>query len=244
MGEGSNNYRYFGSAVIESTISKISLSRCSFTAIQQHSVVVFLRCVFASDFKYVFIILPIIDANGLQDYISIGQQVPLSSIVIRSQAELNRIPSDAEDLWIANFVIGKQKSLILNQQQSMKNLTIGINALNGLSVLELSGLGTLERVVIMRGGLYGGSGRMLVTNCSKLRSIDIGEYAFMKYKYLEWMALPLLQTIKLDNSAFQKVYSIMMESKYRTGVMNKICMHLILFNWAITHFREREEKDG
>ena len=69
--------------------------------------------------------------------------------MIRNQIELNRIPSDMEDLWIANFLVAKQKNLIMNQQQSMKNLTIGINALNGISVMELNGLEALERVVIL-----------------------------------------------------------------------------------------------
>ena len=78
--------------------------------------------------------------------------------MIRNQTELNRIPSDVEDMWIANFEIAKQKNLILKQQQSMKNLTIGINALNGISVLELNGLTALQKVVIMRGGMYDGSG--------------------------------------------------------------------------------------
>ena len=152
-----------------------------------------------------------IDADGLQDYISFGQQVPSSSIVIRSQTQLNRIPSDVEDLWIANFEIAKQKNLILNQQQSMKNLTIGINALNGISVLELNELEALERVVIMRGGLSGGSGRLRVTNCANLTSIDIGEYAFMKYKNLELTNLPLLRTFKLENNAFQNIQNMVME---------------------------------
>ena len=153
----------------------------------------------------------IIDANGLQDYISFGQQVPSSSVVIRNQTELNRIPSDVEDLWIANFEIAKQKNLILNQQQSMKNLTIGINALNGISVLELNGLAALQRVVIMRGGMYGGSGRLRVTNCANLISIDIGEYAFMKYKNLELTNLPLLQRISIGSNAFQIIQNMVME---------------------------------
>ena len=162
----------------------------------------------------------IIDANGLQDYISFGQQVPSSSVVIRSQTELDRIPSDMEDLWIANFEIAKQKNLILNQQQSMKNLTIGINALNGISVLELNELEALERVVIMRGGLSGGSGRLRVTNCANLISIDIGEYAFMKYKNLELTNLPLLQTINLEKNALQIIQSILMESNGEREVTN------------------------
>ena len=131
--------------------------------------------------------------------------------MIRNQTELNRIPSDVEDLWIADFVIAKQKNLILNQQQSMKNLTIGINALNGVSMMELNGLEALERVVIMRGGLYGGSGRLRVTNCANLSSIDIAEYAFMKYKNLELTNLPLLQGISFGYSAFQSIQTILME---------------------------------
>ena len=133
--------------------------------------------------------------------------------MIRNQTELNRIPSDVEGLWIANFEIAKQKNVILNQQQSMKNLTIGINALNGISVLELNGLAALQKVVVMRGGLYGGSGRLRVTNCANLSSIDIGELAFMKYKNLELTNLPLLQRISFGDSAFQIIQTIVMESK-------------------------------
>ena len=105
--------------------------------------------------------------------------------MIRNQAELNAIPNDKEEVWISNFPVLKQKRIKLNQQQSMLNLTIGVNALTGVSVLELSGLEALERLVIMRGGLNGGSGELRVTNCANLISIDIGELTFMKYKNLE-----------------------------------------------------------
>ena len=148
----------------------------------------------------------------MQDYISFGQLVPSSSDVIRNQAELNRIPNDVEDVWIAQFPLSKQNKLVLNQQHAMKNLTIGINALNGISMLELNGLTALERVVIMRGGLYSGSGRLRVTNCAKLISIDIGEYAFMKYKNLELTNLTQLRTFKLENNAFQIIQTTVMES--------------------------------
>ena len=124
---------------------------------------------------------------------------------------MNRIPSDVEDLWIANFEISKQKNVIMNQQQSMKNLTIGINALNGITMMELNGLEALQRVIVMRGGLSGGSGRLRVTNCANLTSIDIGEYAFMKYKNLELTNLPLLRTFKLENNAFQNIQNMVME---------------------------------
>ena len=132
--------------------------------------------------------------------------------MIRNQTELNRIPSDVEELWIANFEIAKQKNVILNQQQSMKNLTIGINALNGVSVLELNGLAALQKVVVMRGGLYDGSGRLRVTNCANLSSIDIGELTFTKYKHLELTNLPMLQRISVGESAFQNIQTNVMES--------------------------------
>ena len=150
--------------------------------------------------------------------------------MIRSQTELDRIPSDVEDLWIANFDIAKQKKLILNQQQSMKNLKIGINALNGITVMELNGLAALQRVVIMRGGMYGGSGRLRVTNCANLSSIDIGEYAFIKYKNLELTNLPMLQRISIGSSVFQIVQTIVMESNIGDEMINQTCLRFNRFN--------------
>ena len=158
--------------------------------------------------------------------------------MIRNQTELNRIPSDVEDLWIANFEIAKQKNLILKQQQSLKNLTIGINALNGISVMELNGLAALQRVVILRGGMYGGNGRLRVTNCANLTSIDIGEMAFTKYKNLELTNLPLLQRISIGSSSFQIIQTIVMESKWENEIMNQTCQLFSRFNWETTHFRE------
>ena len=138
--------------------------------------------------------------------------------MIRNQAELNRIPNDVEDVWIAQFPLSKQNKLVLNQQHAMKNLTIGINALNGISMMELDGLQTLERVVVMRGGMYDGSGKLKVTNCANLSSIDIGEYAFTKYKNLELTNLPLLQRISIGSRAFQIIQTIVMESNEENEV--------------------------
>ena len=64
----------------------------------------------------------------------------------------------------------------------------------------------------MRGGLNGGSGELRVTNCANLISIDIGELSFMKYKNLELVDLPLLQTVKMDNNAFQIIQTVLLES--------------------------------
>ena len=132
--------------------------------------------------------------------------------MIRNQAELDIIPNDKEELWISIFPVTGKTNLVLKQQQSMKKLIVGFNALNSISMMELSGLGALERLVIMRGGLNGGSGELRVTNCANLTSIDIGERAFMKYKNLELTNLPMLQRISIGRRAFPIIQTIVMES--------------------------------
>ena len=143
----------------------------------------------------------------------------------RNQTGLNTISADMEDVWIAQFPISKQKKLEMKQKQYMKTLTIGFNALNTISELELDGMGALERLVIMQGGLYDGNSKLQVVNCTNLSSIDIGVNSFMKYKYLELFNLPMLQTIRIGQRAFQMVYSIVMDSKRVNNLMNKICLH-------------------
>ena len=133
--------------------------------------------------------------------------------MIRNQAELNAIPNDKEEVWISNFPVSGKRNLVLKQEQSMKQLTIGFNALSSISKMELDGLGALESVVVMRGGLKEGTDRLRVVNCANLSSIDIGELAFTKYKHLELTNLPMLQRISIGSSVFQIIQSILMESK-------------------------------
>ena len=151
---------------------------------------------------------------------------------------MNGIPNDKEEVWISNFPVSSKKNLVLKQQQSMKKLVVGFNALNSISILELIGLGALQSVVVMRGGMIGGSGRLRVTNCANLSNIDIGEYAFMKYKNLELTNLPMLQTINLEKNAFQFIQTIVMESNIGYEMMNQTCQLFSRFNWEITPFKE------
>lgn len=126
----------------------------------------------------------------------------------------------------------------------MKQLTIGFNALNSISKLELNGLGALESVVVMRGGLTGGTDRLRVVNCANLSSIDIGELAFTKYKHLELTNLPLLQRISIGSSAFQSIQTILMESNGVNEMTNQICLRFSPFNWETKHFRETVVTDA
>ena len=126
----------------------------------------------------------------------------------------------------------------------MKQLTIGFNALNSISKMELNGLGALESVVVMRGGLTGGTDRLRVVNCANLSSIDIGELAFTKYKHLELTNLPLLQRISIGSSAFQSIQTILMESNGVNEMTNQICLRFSPFNWETKHFRETVVTDA
>ena len=164
--------------------------------------------------------------------------------MIRNQAELNAIPNDKEEVWISNFPVSGKRNLVLKQEQCMKQLTIGFNALNSISKLELNGLGALESVVVMRGGLTGGTDRLRVVNCANLSSIDIGELAFTKYKHLELTNLPMLQTINLEKNALQIIQSILMESNEETVMTNQTCLRFSPFNWETTHFRETVVTDA
>ena len=140
--------------------------------------------------------------------------------MIRNQAELNGIPTDKENVWISNFPVSGKRNLVLKQEQSMKQLTIGFNALSSISKMELDGLGALESVVVMRGGLKEGTDRLRVVNCANLSSIDIGELAFTKYKHLELTNLPMLQRISIGSSVFQIIQSILMESNKENEMIN------------------------
>ena len=86
VGVGSENYRYFGLVVFESVFSLALFCRYSFTAIQQHSVVEFLRCIFASFFKFVFIILVM---NRCQWTARLYQFRAAGSIIMRCDTESN-----------------------------------------------------------------------------------------------------------------------------------------------------------
>ena len=141
-------------------------------------------------------------------------------------------------MWISSFPVTGKRNLVLKHEQSMKKLVVGFNALNSVSMMELNGLGGLESVVVMRGGMIGGSGRLRVTNCANLSSIDIGERAFTKYKHLELTNLPLLRTFKLENNVLQSIQTIVMESNEENVMTNQTCLRFSPFNWKTTHFKE------
>lgn len=73
-------------------------------------------------------------------------------------------------------------------------------------------VGGAERVVILLRRIEWRKWIVKVTNCANLISIDIGEYAFIKYKSLELVDLPRIQIIRMENNAFQKTQSIKFDS--------------------------------
>ena len=72
---------------------------------------------------------------------------------------------------------------------------------------------------------------MKVTNCANLISIDIGEYAFIKYKSLELVDLPRIQIIRMENNAFQKTQSIKFDSNREKELIIRLGITSVNSTW-------------
>ena len=156
-----------------------------------------------------------LDALSLEYFFSFRKAIPSpSSTVIRKNAELKSLSTDAEDVWIENYAIKGLTSLVFNGQRAMRNLTIGVYALNGVTLFELSDLEMLERVVIMKRAFITEAGQFRISNCTKLKTIDIGESAFYHYDSFTLSNLPQLQSIQLSYHAVQKVHSIVLDGNW------------------------------
>ena len=117
-------------------------------------------------------------------------------------------------MWIENYAIKGLTSLVFNGQMAMRNLTIGVYALNGVTLFELSDLEMLEGVVIMKRAFIAGAGQFRISNCTKLKTIDIGEFAFYHYDSFTLSNLPQLQSIQLGQCAFLRVHSIVLDGNW------------------------------
>ena len=173
------------------------------------------------------------DAAALENYINFGKQEPtVSSTVIRNRTEFNSIPLDVEDLWIGRFDASDVSEFLPSRFQSLKTLVIGnglfwsvnrleLNNLTSLQILyigngcfvnvrvfELDGLSELESVVIGQRSFRisddeRNDGSYRIVNCSKLKSIQIGDWSFEDYNSFELNNLPSLQSIDIGYCCFE-----------------------------------------
>ena len=91
---------------------------------------------------------------------------------------------------------------------------IGNNSFGSVRLFELSELSELESVVIGKKCMTAAekwedardnkrtNGSFLIANCSKLQSIQIGDYSFCDYYSFELSSLPSLQSMNTGEACF------------------------------------------
>ena len=92
----------------------------------------------------------------------------------------------------------------------LKRIVIGNECFGKVRVFELDGLGELESVWFGQwsfriSGDERNDGDYRIVNCSKLKSIQIGDWSFEDYNSFELNNLPSLQSIDIGVSCFKHV---------------------------------------
>ena len=105
-----------------------------------------------------------------------------------------------EDLFIHHFI------------QSLKLIVIGDECFGSVRVFEFDGLSELEIIVIGEKSFRisideRSDGTYRIVNCSKLKSIQIGDESFNDYHSFELIFLPSLQSIDIGKRCFNKAPS-------------------------------------
>ena len=102
---------------------------------------------------------------------------------------------------------GSVTKLKLRRLVRLKRIVIGDYSFVKVRVFELDGLSELESVVIGKysfriSGDERNDGDYRIVNCSKLKSIQIGDWSFEDYNSFELNNLPSLQSIDIGDCCF------------------------------------------
>ena len=98
--------------------------------------------------------------------------------------------------------------LKLSGLPALKSIVIGDECFGSVRVFELNGLSELESVVIGEKSFRisdseRSDGTYRIVNCSKLKSIQIGDRSFADYHSFELNNLPSLQSIDIGRDCFE-----------------------------------------
>lgn len=118
-----------------------------------------------------------------------------------------------EELTLADQSLNDDhvKSVIIENVDHLKSLHIGKESFSMVRHLIINGLRALESLQIDDGSftltntgltLKQSSGSCFITNCPRLRSVEIGSFCFSDYWFLELTDLPSLETLLLKNDTF------------------------------------------
>ena len=159
-----------------------------------------------------------IDADGLRDYIILHSQYNLvregmqsrENYFVPPNQSLNDIPRDIENLYFGGFE-NEENITALDFSSfgftQLRAIRIGGNCFRNVREFILEGLEQLETIKIgdkcfVISNEEREDGICRITNCPKLRQIEIGFVGFIDFKKFELSIVNSLQTIEFDQGCF------------------------------------------
>ena len=118
---------------------------------------------------------------------------------------------------------GENERIDLSKYFNLKNVSIGNECFENQDVLNLTGLHSLERVMIGENSFtkrkndygYNANRKLYVKNCDALKELKIGRYSFSDYSVIEIEnvnSLELIEVGDMDNWSYN-FYSASLELK-------------------------------
>ena len=125
---------------------------------------------------------------------------------IVSECWSDSVPLNAEEIIIEDSKCnGENDRLDLSKYVNLKNVTIGEKCFKYQEVLNLTGLNTLERMVIGKNsftkhrdeGAYEQTRHFYLKDCEQLKELKMGPYSFSDYAVCEIENVPSLEVIEM-----------------------------------------------
>ena len=150
--------------------------------------------------------------DGLIDY----QGLWKNNEPYSSQPNVRTVNNHTKSVTIPNNSFNKSNAFILHScMHSLKQIVMKDGCFERARLFELDGLSELESVEIGRGSFHGDNESngnetnpiekntcFQVTNCPKLKSLQIGNYSFSDYHSFELKSLPSLQSLAIGDYCF------------------------------------------
>lgn len=137
-----------------------------------------------------------VDAKEFEEYLLYGSKQPSAvDFVTIHQREMNSVPKTVKNLCVQRFQLSSECS-------SLRTLVLADHSGLQESRFELNGYSELQRVRIGRYCYISETCSFAITNCPKLKSIQIGPESFSHCKSFELKGFPALQTIELGVENF------------------------------------------
>ena len=106
---------------------------------------------------------------------------------------------------------GENERIDLSKYVNLKNVSIGYGCFENQNVLNLTGLHSLERVMIGMNSFtkrknsfgYNANRKLYVKNCDALKELKIGRYSFSDYSVIEIENVNSLELIEMGDMSIE-----------------------------------------